>query len=54
MLVKISDSTLEAAKATIWINAEYKHDFTKASNFIAARVIPLNKGGKGRQISSII
>jgi len=53
MLAKISDPTLDAAKTTIWINAEYQ-DFAKASNFIVASIIPMNKGGKGRQTSSII
>jgi len=48
MLAKISNPSLDTAKSTIQINAKYKCDFAKASNFIAASIIPLNSGKEDR------
>lgn len=45
LLAKISNPKLDSAKQAIWINVDYKNDFSMAINFLAERVetVDLNK-----------
>jgi hypothetical protein len=52
LLRKISDPTLDAAKQAIRINEAYKTDFSAASNFLTASIVPLAKG-RDRTIASL-